>query len=153
MEEKFNIIQFLKSAVALGASDEHLKVGQAPYIRKNGFIKKTNAAVLTKEDIDNAILEIAPTAIRDEILTLCDVDFMFEIKGCSRFRINYNRQVGLPALVIRNIPYNISNLSELSLPSILKKFIEYKNGIILVTGPTGCGKSTTIAALINQINI
>ncbi len=153
MEEKFNIIHFLKSAVALGASDEHLKVGQAPYIRKNGFIKKTNASVLTKEDIDNAILEIAPTAIRDEILTLCDVDFMFEIKGCSRFRINYNRQVGLPALVIRNIPYNISNLSELSLPSILKKFIEYKNGIILVTGPTGCGKSTTIAALINQINM
>ncbi len=153
MEEKFNIIQFLKSAVALGASDEHLKVGQVPYIRKNGVIKKTNAPVLTKEDIDNSILEIAPTAIRDEILTLCDVDFMFEIKGCSRFRINYNRQVGLPGLVIRNIPYNISQLSELSLPSILKKFIEYKNGIILVTGPTGCGKSTTIAALINQINI
>ena len=153
MEEKFNIIQFLRNAVALGASDEHLKVGQVPYIRKNGFIKKTNAAVLTKEDIDNAILEIAPTAIRDEILTLCDVDFMFEIKGCSRFRINYNRQVGLPGLVIRNIPYNISQLSELSLPSILKNFIEYKNGIILVTGPTGCGKSTTIAALINQINM
>ena len=151
-DEPFNIINFLKSAVAAGASDEHLKVGHAPYIRKNGFIKRTNIKCLTKEEVDNAILEIAPTAIRDEILTRCDLDFMYEIKGCSRFRINYNRQLGQPGLVIRNITYNIPDLSELSLPDILHSFVEYQNGIILVTGPTGSGKSTTIASLINKIN-
>lgn len=150
--EEFNIISFLKSAVASGASDEHLMVGHTPFIRKNGFIKKTNLAPLSKEDIDKAILEIAPSAVRDEILTLCDMDFMYEIKGCSRFRVNYNRQIGHPALVIRNIAYTIPQLSELSLPEILQSIIEFPNGIILVTGPTGSGKSTTIASLINQIN-
>ena len=151
-EQPFNIIDFLKTAVSAGASDEHLKVGHPPFIRKNGFIKRTNIKPLTKKDIDNAILEIAPTAIRDEILTLCDLDFMYEIKGCSRFRINYNRQLGQPGLVIRNITYTIPELSELSLPEILHSFVEYQNGIILVTGPTGSGKSTTIASLINTIN-
>ncbi len=151
--DTFDIIHFLRSAVATGASDEHLKVGHSPYIRKNGFIKRINMPPLTKEELDSAILEIAPIAIRDEILTICDVDFMYEIKGCSRFRINYNRQLGQPALVIRNITYNIPQLSDLGLPEILNSFIEYQNGIILVTGPTGSGKSTTIASLINQINM
>ena len=152
-EEAFNIIQFLKSAVSTGASDEHLKVGYAPYIRKNGFIKRTNLPVLTKEALDKAVTEIAPPAVKNEILNMCDLDFMFEIKGCSRFRVNYNRQLGQPAMVIRNIAYNIPQLQELSLPDILHSFVNYPNGIILVTGPTGSGKSTTIASLINQINL
>ena len=152
-EEAFNIIQFLKSAVATGASDEHLKVGYAPYIRKNGFIKKTNLPILTKEALDKAVIEVAPPAVKNEILTMCDLDFMFEIKGCSRFRVNYNRQLGQPAMVIRNITYNIPKLKDLSLPDILHSFVEYQNGIILVTGPTGSGKSTTIASLIDQINL
>ena len=153
MSEPFNIMSFLKSAVASGASDEHLKVGQPPYIRKNGFIKKTNMPPLSKEELDSAILEIAPTSIREEILTRCDVDFMYEIKGCSRFRVNYNRQLGQPGLVIRNISFNIPELKDLALPDILYSFVEQQNGIILVTGPTGSGKSTTIASLINQINM
>ena len=153
MGESFNILKFLKSAVATGASDEHLKVGHSPYIRKNGFIMKTSMPPLSKEELDNAILEIAPTAIRDEILTRCDVDFMYEIKGFSRFRVNYNRQLGLPGLVIRNISYNIPELKDVSLPEVLYSIIEHQNGIILVTGPTGSGKSTTIASLINQINM
>lgn len=152
MDEIFNIIQFLRQAVKTGASDEHLMVGHSPYLRINGFIKKANTPVLSKEDIDSAILDIAPTTIRDKILTLCDVDFMYEIKGSSRFRINYNRQLGMPALVIRNIPYNIPSINELSLPEIMPSLVDQQNGIILVTGPTGCGKSTTIASLINHIN-
>lgn len=152
MGENFNIVQFLKSAVATGASDEHLITGHPPYIRKNGFIKKVNMPVISKEELENAILDIVPSAMKNDILNMCDLDFMYEIQGCSRFRINYNRQLGLPALVIRNISYNIPQLKELSLPEILHNVIESQNGIILVTGPTGSGKSTTIASLINEIN-
>lgn len=152
MGENFNIIQFLKSAVQAGASDEHLKVGYPPFIRKNGFIKRTNMPTLTKEDLDNAIKEIVPISIRENVLNLCDLDFMYEIKGCSRFRVNYNRQLGHAGLVIRNISYNIPDLSQLALPDVLNKIVEFPNGIVLVTGPTGSGKSTTIASLINEIN-
>lgn len=153
MSKSFNIVQFLKSAIATGASDEHLKVGQPPYIRKNGYIKKINMEPLMKEDMDMAVLEIAPLSVRDAILSMQDLDFMYEIKGCSRFRVNYNRQIGQPGLVIRNIPYGIPKLQDLSLPSSLNNIINEQNGIILVTGPTGSGKSTTLASLINQISL
>ena len=152
MSEEFNILSFLKSAVATGASDEHLKVGHSPFIRKNGFIKRTNMPVLTSEMLDEAVKTIAPSSIKDSILKKCDLDFMYEIKGVSRFRVNYNRQLGHSALVIRNIPYGIPTLESLGLPEILNNIIDYQNGIILVTGPTGSGKSTTIASLINHIN-
>lgn len=152
MEERFDIINFLKVAVDQGASDEHLNVGQIPCLRINGNIVKTNLPPLSKSDLDNAILEIAPTAVKDTILTLCDVDFMYEIPNVSRFRVNYNRQIGNPGLVIRNITYDIPELKELSLPDILHSMVNYQNGIILVTGPTGSGKSTTLASLIDKIN-
>ncbi|MCQ2739401.1 MAG: PilT/PilU family type 4a pilus ATPase [bacterium] len=153
MGETFNIISFLKSAVKTGASDEHLIVGHSPFIRKNGFIKATNVQSLTKNDIDNAILEISPSSVKETVLTMQDLDFMFEIKGVSRFRVNYNRQLGLPSLVIRNISYGIPSPEELHLPGILTNLMDYSNGIILVTGPTGSGKSTTLASLVNYINI
>lgn len=152
-ETNFNIVQFLKSAVAAGASDEHLKVGHTPFIRKNGFIKRTNMEPLTKDELERAVMEITPTSLLDDIAVRCDIDFMYEIKGCSRFRVNYNRQMGNPALVIRNIPYGIPTLKELELPEVLNEIIKYQNGIILVTGPTGSGKSTTLASLINQISL
>ena len=153
MSEEFDIIKFLKSAVATGASDEHLRVGYTPFFRKNGFVKKTAAPVLTKQMLDEAVVKIAPAKIKDRILNKFDVDFMFEIPGYSRFRVNYNRQLGNPAMVIRNIPYEIPSLKTLSLPDILHDVIKYQNGIILVTGPTGSGKSTTLASLIKQISI
>ena len=153
MSENFNIINFLKSAVKTGASDEHLMVGHPPYVRINGYIKKTSMPSLTKEMLDKSILEIAPDDMKEEILSKKDLDFGYEIKGFSRFRINYNRRLGQPALVIRNISYKIPNLEELGLPEILNQIIDYQNGIVLVTGPTGSGKSTTLASLINQICI
>ena len=151
MGERFDIIKFLKAAVSAGASDEHLKVGLSPYIRKNGLIMQASKFTLSKEELDEAILEIVPFALKDEIFSKCDIDFMYEIQGCSRFRINYNRQLGNPALVIRNIPYTIPSIKDLDLPEAFNEFVQYNNGLVLVTGPTGCGKSTTIAALINTI--
>lgn len=152
MSENFNIVSFLKSAVTTGASDEHLHVGYAPFIRKDGFIKKTNIQALTKEELDAAIVEIAPQRFKDNILNILDADFMFEIPGCSRFRVNYNRQMNMPSLVIRNIPYKIPDLEDLYLPEVLHEIIKHQNGIILVTGPTGSGKSTTLASLIKKIS-
>lgn len=151
--EEFDIISFLKSAVSAGASDEHLMVGYPPFVRKNGFIKRTNLPVLKKDDLYRAVKEIIPNSVQDKISTITDLDFMYEIKGHSRFRVNFNKQIGQPALVIRNITYNIPELKDLSLPDILNSIVQYPNGIILVTGPTGSGKSTTIASLINQINL
>ena len=153
MSKEFDIINFLKSAVLSGASDEHIKIGHAPFIRKNGFIRKTNLPVLTKEDLDKALTQILPEKIKNNLSEFLDIDFMFEIKGVSRFRVNYNRQLGLPALVIRNIPYKIPNLESLSLPKTLNDIVKYQNGIILVTGPTGSGKSTTLASLIHEISL
>lgn len=150
--EEFNIIKFLKSAVASKASDEHLQVGYPPFIRKNGFIFRTNMPALTKEVLDNAVIEITPQNLQDTILSKCDIDFMYEIPGVSRFRVNYNRQMNKPGLVIRNIPYTIPTLKELQLPNMLESILDHQNGIILITGPTGCGKSTTIASLVNHIN-
>ena len=107
MSSSFNIIDFLKKAVASGASDEHLKVGHPPFIRKNGAIKKIDMPIISKEELEKAVLDIAPMALVDTLNNHLDLDFMFEIKGCSRFRVNYNRQMGMPGLVIRNIPYEI----------------------------------------------
>ena len=115
MTDNFNIIKFLRSAVATGASDEHLHVGSAPYVRINGFVKKINMPALTKEDLDDAIVEIAPEGKKSDILNKLDVDFMFEIPECSRFRVNYNRQMNMPGLVIRNIPHNIPDMDALPL--------------------------------------
>ena len=102
---------------------------------------------------ETRIIEIAPPSLADNILNCLDIDFMCEIKGCSRFRVNYNRQLGRPALVIRNIPYGIPAIRDLCLPEVLNEIIDYQNGLVLVTGPTGSGKSTTLASLINQICI
>lgn len=151
MEERFNIVNFLKSAVVTGASDEHLKVGFPPFVRVNGFIRKTNLPPITLEDIESAIADIAPINVYEKLSTILDIDFTYEIKGISRFRINYNKQLCNSALVIRNIPFAIPALKELNLPECLEDLINYKNGIILVTGPTGSGKSTTLASLIDRI--
>ena len=151
MEENFNFEKVLQSAVKSGASDEHLKVNHSPYIRKNGLIYKTNLPILTKDMLESILIEIAPQNLKDKILSLQDVDFVYEIKNCSRFRINYSRQIGKPALVIRNIPYKIKTLNELRLPQMLESIVDYQNGIVFITGPTGSGKSTTIASLIDKI--
>ena len=124
-------------------------------------IVNTDDEVIDIEKIKEKIEEIKPDYVFIDSLQLIKIsdsetdfvkglnDFMYEIKGCSRFRVNYNRQIGFPGLVIRNISYNIPKLEDLSLPKILNKIIQYPNGIILVTEPTGSGKSTTIASLID----
>lgn len=149
----FQIKTFLKRAVASKASDIHLMCGDAPFIRKNGQMMRVTNPPLERVEVTNALLEIAPSSLLPSFNTMKDIDFMFEIPGCSRFRVNYCRALGMPEVVIRVIPYEIKPLEELGLPKTISDFKTLKNGIVLVTGPTGSGKSTTLAALIEEINV
>lgn len=149
---KFNINQFLAKAVAIGASDVHLRANEHPVVRKNGKIIRIDMPKLTEEDINEVINVLVPKMLRTKANSAFDLDFAHEIKGLSRFRVNLSRQLGKNAFVIRNIPYDIKTIEELSLPLAIEQFAAENNGIVLVTGPTGSGKSTTLAALINHVN-
>lgn len=151
-EKKFEIIKFLKMAVEDGISDVHLRYGHAPAVRKNGKIYKTKMAPLTEEDIMSAISKTVPSNFEHKIYSEYDVDYSFEIKNVSRFRINVGRELGNPMLTIRMIPNTIPTFKELNLPENLESFTTHNNGIILITGQTGSGKSTTIASMLNYIN-
>lgn len=153
MSDSFEIFDFLKRAVAIGASDVHLRADEHPVVRVNGKIIKIDMPVLTEDDIKNAADIMVPDNFKDKLKTAYDVDFAYEISGCSRFRVNLNRQLGKAALVIRNIPYNIPKFNQLFLPPAIEQFAALNNGIVLITGPTGSGKSTTIASFIDYINI
>lgn len=150
---KFNIISFLKKAVAVGASDVHLQVDEHPAIRIDGKIAKVDLPLLTEADISIAYDILLPNHFKGKVNSVFDLDFAYEIHGVSRFRVNLSRQLGKSALVIRTIPYKIKKVAELMLPESIEQFATLNNGLVLITGPTGSGKSTTIASLIDYINI
>lgn len=149
----FDIQSFLKKAVSIGASDVHLRVDEHPAVRKDGKIIKINMPKLTEQDITSIVNAIIPRSVKSRSNSVFDLDFSYEIKGLARFRINLSHQLGKDALVIRTIPYTISTISELKLPVAVEQFAQINNGLVLVTGPTGSGKSTTLAALLDYINI
>ena len=150
--QAFNFVEFLKKIVALGASDVHLRANERPAIRLNGKIFKIDMPVITEADLMDICKSILPAHLLEKLEIVYDLDFAYEITGCSRFRVNLNRQFGKIALVIRTIPYKIKSIHELRLPDAIEQFASLNNGLVLITGPTGSGKSTTIAALINYIN-
>lgn len=148
----FDINNFLKKAVAIEASDIHLHVDESPLVRKNGSIMKTTLPLLTETDLEKAFKIIAPEKYRNNIEGIMDLDFVYEIPGVSRFRVNYNKQLNNPSFVIRIIPFKIKSFEELHLPENIKHLLSANNGIVLITGPTGSGKSTTLAAIIDWFN-
>jgi len=152
-DENFDITMFLKKAVAVGASDIHLQVDEHPSIRIDGKIIKVNMPALSEEDITESYNLLLPRHFKGKVNSVFDLDFAYEIHGVSRFRVNLNRQLGKSALVIRTIPYNIKEIADLNLPESIEQFATLNNGLVLITGPTGSGKSTTIASLIDYINI
>ena len=109
--------------------------------------------VLTEDDISIAYDILLPVHFKGKVNSVFDLDFAYEIHGVSRFRVNLSRQLGKSALVIRTIPYHIKRIAELMLPESIEQFATLNNGLVLITGPTGSGKSTTIASLIDYINI
>lgn len=151
-DKTFYIDDFLRQAVSVGASDIHLSIGERPVIRIAGQIMRINFPPLTEEDISLTIQTIAPEHLKDRISRFFDIDFSYEIPQCSRFRVNLSHQLAKSAIVFRVIPYSIKTFEELNLPKSIEDFADFNNGIVLVTGPTGSGKSTTISSLIDYIN-
>ncbi len=134
------------------ASDVHLTVGLPPLIRVNGNLMATKFPKLLPEDTQKLAEEILTPYRKKELTQKGESDFSYAIKGMGRFRVNVFRQRGTLALALRMIPMDVPSIDDLNLPEVLKELAIKKRGLILVTGPTGSGKSTTLAAMIDYIN-
>lgn len=144
--------QLLKAAVKQGASDLHLVAGSAPILRVDGRIVRVKADELTSEMTQKLCYSILTDSQKGKFEATKELDFSFGIKSMARFRANFFYQRGAVSGVFRRIPLDIPDLDQLQAPPIVKELINAPTGLILVTGPTGSGKSTTIAALIDRIN-
>lgn len=142
----------LKEATDRCASDIHITVGLPPVLRINGKLTLCEAEKLMPDDTENYVKQILSPEQIEKYRTAGEFDLSYAKPGVSRFRVNAFRQRGSDALVLRTIAYNIPTLDELQLPVLLKQLSNKKRGLVLVTGPTGSGKSTTLAAMINEIN-
>ncbi len=147
-----DVSDLLNFMVKNKASDLHLSAGQPPMIRVHGDIRKINLPVLSHEETHAMIYDIMSDAQRKQYEDTFECDFSFEIKGVSRFRVNAFKQNRGAAAVFRSIPSDVLSLEALNCPAIFKSICEQPRGIVLVTGPTGSGKSTTLAAMVNHLN-
>jgi twitching motility protein PilT len=143
---------FLDMVLTQGASDLHLVAGNPPRIRLHGVAYAVKYRELSADDIYNLVYAMIPDKGRSELSEKGNTDFAFEYGETARFRINVFQHFGGLGAVFRVIPTKISSLNELGLPPMLKSITRSKKGLILVTGPTGSGKSTTLAAMIDFIN-
>lgn len=143
--------KYLLEGIKEGASDVHFTVGYRVYLRVDGALKSINSPIMTSEHTK----EYAHELIRSRTVDLgkiSEFDLTYSLQG-RRFRVNIFKQMGVYSIVCRVIPERILTIEELGLPDILKNFSKYANGLILFTGPTGSGKSTSIASLLNLINM
>ena len=147
-----DIAQLLAFSVKNNASDLHLSAGVPPMIRVDGDVKRVNMPALTHKDVHSMIYDIMNDKQRKDFEEFLETDFSFEIPKLARFRVNaFNQSRGAGA-VFRTIPSDILSLEDLQAPIIFKDISMYPRGIVLVTGPTGSGKSTTLAAMIHYVN-
>ena len=147
-----DITQLLAFGVEQGASDCHLSSGEPPMLRINGDLKKLEHASLSREDVHAMIYDIMSDADRKAFEETHDVDFSFEMGDVARFRVNVFMQRRGEGAVFRTIPAKILTLDQLGMPAVMKDLCRGERGLILVTGPTGSGKSTTLAAIVDYIN-
>jgi twitching motility protein PilT len=147
-----DITQLLAFAVKNKASDLHLSVGLPPMIRVHGDVRRINVDPLDHRQVHTMIYDIMNDSQRKVYEDMLEVDFAFEIEGLSRFRVNaFNQQRGAGA-VFRTIPTKILTLEQLEAPRIFGELALRPRGLVLVTGPTGSGKSTTLSAMVNHLN-
>ena len=143
---------FFNMIVELGASDLHLMAGRKPMIRLNGEIERIDYPAFDKDDLKKILYEITPDQKIKQFEETGDIDFAYELPNTGRFRVNFFNQLTGIAAVFRLIPSTILTMEQLKLPKTLESFAKLEKGLVLVTGPTGSGKSTTLAAMIDHIN-
>lgn len=144
--------ELLREAVARKASDLHVTVGVPPVFRIYGRLVRSSRPVLLPDDTRQLYREITDADRQKRFADRGELDFSFVIHGLSRFRVNVLKQRGSIAIVCRMIADRIPTLDELNFPGAIKQLARKRRGLVMVTGPTGSGKSTTLAAMVNQIN-
>ncbi len=148
----FDLTALLGFAHDQGASDLHISAGLPPMLRIRGEMVRLEMAPLSRDDAHAAIYDIMQDEQKRIFEEFRDIDFAFEIPGLSRFRANVMMQSRGEAAVFRLVPTRIRTLEELQMPPVLKQLAEKERGLVVVTGPTGSGKSTTLAAMVNYVN-
>ncbi|MBK6980133.1 MAG: type IV pilus twitching motility protein PilT [Betaproteobacteria bacterium] len=147
-----DIAELLAFSVKNKASDLHLSAGLPPMIRVHGDVRRINLPALEHKDVHGMVYDIMNDSQRKVYEETLEVDFSFEIPNLARFRVNaFNQQRGAGA-VFRTIPSKVLSLEDLHAPKIFAEIAKYPRGLVLVTGPTGSGKSTTLAAMVNDVN-
>ncbi len=147
-----DITELLAFSVKNKASDLHLSSGLPPMIRVNGDVRRINLPPMEHKDVHGMVYDIMNDSQRKQFEEVLECDFSFEIPNLARFRVNaFNQNRGASA-VFRTIPSKVLTLEELNAPKIFKEIADQPRGIVLVTGPTGSGKSTTLAAMIDYVN-
>ncbi|MDA0577993.1 MAG: PilT/PilU family type 4a pilus ATPase [Verrucomicrobia bacterium] len=146
------LLELLAKAVQSGASDIHIKTGQVPFFRINGHLQESGFENITPESAIVMIKDLVPQHLASQLETEHEVDFSHHEEGVGRFRVNIFQSQGLPCLAMRYVKNNIPSIEQLRLPSRIKEFAKAQRGILLASGTTGSGKSTTLAAILSEIN-
>jgi twitching motility protein PilT len=153
MQQQPKIELLLEEVVKRDASDLHLQVGLPPMIRVDGALGPVHGSpTLNEEGVENLVFSLLDDDQKQILMRDKEFDFSFAFGDLGRFRVNAFHERGNIAAALRLIPSNIRTVEDLKLPPVINKFTEYPRGLVLVTGPTGSGKSTTLAALIDKIN-
>jgi len=147
-----SIQEYLELIIKKEASDLHLVAGSPPVIRIDGTLMPVSTGVLTPDDTESLVYELLSPEQKEMLLVNKEIDFSFALGDLARFRVNAYFQKGYISAALRLIPSRIKTIEELNLPRICHNFAKMRQGFVLVTGPTGHGKSTTIASIINEIN-
>jgi twitching motility protein PilT len=146
------IDRFLKLMNDRGASDFHLTVGRPPMLRASGLMESIRYRTISETDFSELMKPVTPPKLWEEFVQTNDIDFAYEIPNVARYRVNLFRQQRGGGAVFRVIPTKIMTIEQLGLPDQLRRIAAIRSGLVLVTGPTGSGKSTTLAAIVDLIN-
>jgi twitching motility protein PilT len=146
------INRLFKACTKMGASDLHLKAGQPPSFRLKGDIRKAQEPPLSTEEIEHMVFEVLTETQKQYFVANGAIDFAHQVPGQDRFRVNAFRQRGMTSVAARRVVKDIRDFDQLHVPPVLREISKYHQGLILLAGITGSGKSTTIAAMIDHIN-
>jgi twitching motility protein PilT len=152
VSESLTIEPFLPALVECGGSDLHCKVGSPPRVRIDGRLRKLQTRDLTATDTEQMVLEVLRADLADEFARTNEADFAYSLSGVGRFRVNAFRSRGSAGLVFRRVSVGAIPLDDLGLPPVLANLALEPRGLVLVTGPTGSGKTTTLAGMVDHIN-